>query len=349
MTVDSSTTEGVTQEPIPAAETDTPQPADTSVSDAKATPADSSTADGGEPQSSQEGDKKPTSVLEAVEAALKPDKPAAESPTAKTGKKDQKDDSETEADKDVAEVADEDLPFHKHPRWKAVVAERDEYKAKAAEYESANEAITRLETFMTAQNLTVDELNTAMQIGAWMRNDPQKALEALTPYVRDLLQIAGATLPADLQQAVDEGTISENYAKELAGARSKSVLSQQRIEQTEQRFNQQQTRQHTAALSASASNWERQWSASDPDYAKKAGLVHQTLKLRWLEGDTPRTEQAMIAQCEEVKKAVEAQLRGLMPKKQPASPGPQTGSAGNTQSAAAPKSMLDVINSVVGG
>jgi hypothetical protein len=201
---------------------------------------------------------------------------------------------------------------------------------------------------MTAQSLSVDEFNTLLQVGALMKNDPAKALQAMAPYYNQLLEVTGSVLPVDIQKAVDEGTISENYAAELARSRAQSALSQQRVTQIENRSNEAETSHRLNDLSSTASTWERQWSSSDPDYAKKAELVKQGLELRWRRGDVPRSDAEMREQCEAERKAVEKQLRNLLPKKLPATSGPQSGAAG-THSATPPKTLMEAMTRAVGG
>lgn len=353
MTVAPSPTEGAaepTNAPDPSEEGNTSASAEPSDSDANPSPADSSTADGTPPEGG-EGAKQPDTILGAVEKALESEKSDADSPPAEGKTKDQegdKSDSES-SDKDGGEDDDENLPFHEHPRWKQVVSERDDFKAKAEEYKPAHEAITRVETFLTDNNLTVEEFNQSLQISALMRNDPHKALEALTPYWNTLLQVTGHVLPKDLQEAVEAGTISENYAQEIAKARAGQRLSEQRVEVTEQRSAQQQQSTRHQALQSVASAWEQQWSGSDPDYQKKAPLVREKLELWWSQGKLPQSDVEMRSQLEEAKAAVEKTLRGFMPKKPATTPNPSAGTGGKAAaSAPQPKSVLDVINNVVG-
>lgn len=354
MAVDPSTTEGAAEPVTPTPdEGTTPAPVEPSVSDANPTPADSSTADGTPPEGG-EGDKKPDSLLGAVEAALKPEEPDADSPTADKGEDDPEGKSKSE--KPEGDTDDDKPPFHEHPAWKRVIGERDEYKVKLAEYEPAQEAVTRLQNFLTEKNLTVDEFNTSLQISAAMRNDPHEALRLLTPYFTALQEITGDTLPADVQRALDDGLISETYAQEVARARAGQTIatqqaarSQEQVTQANEREAQAQVAQRQQALSGAATAWERERSAKDPDYAKKASLFRQDLENRWRRGEIPQDEAAMRKQCDEAMQAVETTLRSFIPKKGATTPNPQIGAAGNPATAAQPKSMLDVVNMAAGG
>ena len=348
MTVDSSAAEGaVEQEPDTeaVAESAAPDTTDTSVSesDANQDPADSSTADG-KPEG--EGDTKPESLLEAITEASKPDKPETDSPAVEKGKQDQEDKPDTELSQDDKDKA---LPFHDHPRWKEVVTERDKFKAEAAENEEASTAITRLETFLTEKNLTVEEFNNSLQISALMRNDPHAALQALTPYYQALLEVTGTTLPKDLQDAVEGGTISQNYAQEVAKSRAGQTLATQKVAQTEQRFTQQQATERNQTLSTTASAWETEKSSSDPDYSKKAELVRENLELRWRQGDVPQDAAAMRAQCDSALKAVETRLRTFLPKRSATTPSPTIGAAGNPAPVTPPKTLEEAMERAIGG
>lgn len=354
MPVDPSPTEGAAEPNTPTPdEGTTPAAAESSSSDANQIPADSSTADGDAPESGA-GDKKPKSILDAVDAALEGGKSDADSPTADKGTKDDK--GESDPDKPEGDSEDDKPPFHEHPAWKRVIGQKKEAEAKVAEYEESHQAITRLENFLTEKNLTVEEFNTSLQISAAMRNDPHAALKMLMPYVQALQEVTGTTLPSDIQQALDDGLVSETYARELAQARAGQTLSSQRLARTEQRNTQdrerrerEQTQGRMSALKSAATAWETERSSKDPDYAKKSALFRSELEVRWRRGEVPQDEAAMRKQCDDAMKAVESQLRGFMPKKPQTAPTPSIGAAGTAAPAAKPKSMLDVVNLAVGG
>ena len=188
-----------------------------------------------------------------------------------------------------------------------------------------------------------------LQIGALMRNDPVKALEALTPYYSKLLEVTGTVLPDDIQQAVNTGEITEDYGKQLAKHRAGENIATHRMELQTSRTDASANAQQVEALSTQATTWEKTWAASDPDYEKKAELVRERIELRLLRGDIPSGAKAVVEMCEEEKSKVEAQMRVFMPKQNSLTPSP--GSSGGPSSAAppAPTSLVEAMEQSVAG
>ena len=62
-------------------------------------------------------------------------------------------------------------------------------------------------------------IHARLELTALMKADPFKALEAVTPIYQELQRRAGATLPEDLESAVQTGEITEDRARELARLR----------------------------------------------------------------------------------------------------------------------------------
>ena len=310
----------------------------------------------------EEDAKGPESMFDAVQAALEaPIEGDAASSAAESGKeldadpaKEAKDGAEAdpakdgEADKD----ADELPPFHTHPRWKQLVQERDDLKETVEESAEAVQATDRLATYLTDQNLSVDEFNNLLQIGGLMKNDPAKALEALTPYYNELLKVTGNTLPDDLRTAVDQGLLTEDYASETAKARAAANITQFNSDNRQQLHEAQAQTQQVDGLGEAASEWERKWQASDPDYSKKAIRVQERIELAVLRKELTGASTAaeVVAACEKVKGEVEAELRDLMPKPKAVNANPNAGTGGSGSAAAnAPKSMIEAMEAAIGG
>lgn len=325
------------------------------------TAASSSTADG--TPSETEGDKgakEPESMVEALEKAVEQDKQAAESPPASS--EDQKSEDKPEPAKEAAkegkpEDGDDKLPpFHEHLRWKQVMAERSELKeqivtltAEKEQSAEAVEAIDRLEGYLREHNLTTDEHNTMLHIGALMRNDPVKALEALTPYYSALLEVTGTILPADIQQAVNEGLVTEDYGKQLAKHRAGESIATQQMELQTSQHETATNEQLVDGLSQYATTWEHAWAASDPDYSKKAELVQEGIELRLRQGAQPADQEAIVKMCEEEKSKVEARMRAFMPKTQSITPSPGSSGGPSSLASPAPTTMIEAMEQSVAG
>lgn len=286
-------------------------------------------------------------LLEAVEQALeKPDEGAAAPSPAESDQDTAKADTGAEdAPQDKAEDGDaeEQPPFHEHPRWKQLVSERDDLKAKLEEFTEAGGAIDRLESFLTQQNLSVDEFNNLLVIGGLVKNDPAKALEALTPIYQRVQQSAGVVLSQDLQAAVDQGFVTEDYARQLSQAQAQANQAQFHAQVATQNA---QTEQKTAlvnALSNEATSWETEWKASDPDYSKKADLVREKVELAVFRGDEVGTPEQVRAVCEKAKQEVEATLRATLPKKTEIKSNTPSSTTGGGSAASKPTTLMEAM------
>ena len=360
--------EPVTPDPVDTAGGDTSSAdAPTKIPDAS-DPAISSTADGDDPAKAPDPDpvkdpedaKGPKTILEAVDAALKVDKGDkvssadegsgdAPAESKKPDAKDGEGDAKAEGDKDKPP------PFHEHPRWKAVVAERDDWKGRAEKAEGdvesqkpSLEAIERISGYLDANNLTADEFNNILRIGGFAKNDPLKALEALTPLYNRLLEVTGYTLPPDLKQAVEQGLTTEEYARQTARARGDANIATFQSQTQGQRYEtERNSAKHTAlvqTLGDTASAWEQEWKASDPDYPKKVSLVRREVELAIHLGEIERTPEAVRSMLDEKRKKVEDEIRAFLPKPKAVNTNPTPGGPGGTSTVKKPETLMDAID-----
>ena len=311
--------------------------------DANDDPAASSSADGTEPVEGSEDAKSPKTLLEAVEQVLdKPsDKGEADPSPAKSG---EEADAKAKPEGEEGEGKEgEPPPFHEHPRWKQLVAERDDLKAQIEKSGEDTQAIDRLETYLGDQSLSVDEFNKLLVIGGLMKNDPAKALEALTPYVVALQEITGSVLPADIQQAVTEGRVTEDYGRQLSKARADANIARNQTQVATESVQVEQRTNQVNLLGDEASVWEREWQASDPDYSKKADLVREKVELAILRGEVVQTGEQVRALCQKAKQDVETELRAFVPTKKAVNPNTPNSTTGGVQNASEPKSLLEAM------
>ena len=295
---------------------------------------------------------KPKSMLDAVQAAVDPTKAGA-SPAPQAGsQQDTKpaadgkaDGSKDEESEDLTEDELTRLNERTQKRFRHLSSQVKELNGQIEQIKPDAEVGRQVTEFVAKAGLNTDEVNTGFGIMAAMKGDPFKALEMLEPYVAALQQMTGRVLPADLQQAVDNGQVTEAMAREIAQNRAKASFSTQALEQTRQQTAQERQQQahkaHVDRVSGAVSAFERQWQATDPDYKLKADSVHQGVELRIRRDGFPKDEAAAVQLTKDVIKEVEARFAGLRPALKPLNP--VTG--GNVGSAAkpAPKSMRDVV------
>ena len=179
--------------------------------------------------------------------------------------------------------------FGKHPRWKAMVAARNEYRNEAQsairELDTLRQPANQyglIEQYMTENQLSSAEVTTGFKIMALMKSDPAAAREALIDQLQMLNQFLGHALPPDLQQQVDEGYVTEDVARELAFRRNNDVRVQQQHQATTQQQQEQQAAQQFQAargqMAQAVASWETQIRQGDPDYAQKEPFVVRELQ-----------------------------------------------------------------------
>ncbi len=300
-----------------------------------ANPADSSTVDAPDAN-------KPLDLLSVIKSAVEPVK-APEASSAPEGNAEEPAVAAEAPQADAAPEDDAKLPFHEHPRWKAVLAERDSYREPAERY-------GQITSFMDTHGLLPDEVAEGFEIMALLKSgDPEslsQAREWFDTRLQGLNEMLGAVLPEDLQTRVDEGLIDEESAAELARARAAAALNAKKGEADEARSEQertaaQQTEIATAMVTA-VEGWEQRTKASDPDYAKKAELVETTCRaiISRTGRKAPVNAEEAVALADEALAEVNRQFKSLLPKPRAISPAP---AGTSTTAAKAPSTLREAV------
>lgn len=297
-------------------------------------------------------------MLDAVQAAIKPkeESPASKEPgpPADTATPD----PAAETDADVTFTPDELKGLHAKTRERFVkltsrLANKDKVIAdlqpKVAEFD-------KLLAFQREQNLSNEDLVNTFRIAAMLRNDPKAARAALLPIVQRLNTELGEVIPAELQQRVDQGYLTEEDARALARAGADARLSQQQLVEQRQRADEQRQREatetHVRSTLDAAANWERQQAAKDPDWHLKREAVADGVELAITREATKRgapwfpnaTELAKLS--EDVLKGINERFKRFAPRPQHIDP-PLTNGA-SSRATAAPQNILDIVRAQVG-
>lgn len=311
--------------------------------------------------STDEGVKKP-SQLDAVMKALGRDAGTEASPAAESEDqdKDTPDPDGKAAPADEAQPAalegeDAKLPFARHPRFRQLLTQRNEFKAKATEVEAKLKALEpkaqhfeQLTQYAVAANFTSKDFQDLLHMGRLMKNDPIAFHEAFRGQWAEIEKLVGARLPDDLERKVNDGLMDEESARELARKRGEASLNGERAEritrqtaqEREQAASQAQERQQqelVSNLQSTANRWEAQWKGSDPDYAIKQPLVQEKIELALFK-KPPATAEEALAIFNQAKKEVDEQIKRLRPATAPIRP---TGSGTSVNAKGVPKDPID--------
>jgi len=256
--------------------------------------------------------------------------------------------SEEDEGEKTEEESDANLPFGKHPRFKQIIRERNEYRNMAEEYRPHAEEFQKIESFMERNQLTNEEVAQGFQIMALMKHDPFAAREQLMRHLQVLDQVTGHSgLPQDLQQEVQQGYITEARAREIANLRSRSQFDQQRSalaqQQAEEREQAQRQKAAVEAQRTALNNWEADVSKRDPDYASMKQWVAKELHFLAAQ-QRPQTPEQAVQLAKQAYGNVKDGLRRMRPQRQAIRPGPSSGNTGNTPAASPePQSYLDAV------
>lgn len=306
-----------------------------------ANPAQSSGAD--ETDAKQEGPAELGDVVRRVVEKKQEPEEDSSTPEAKS-------ENEPEAGAEGEEDPDAEVPFHKHPRWQQMKAERDGFKADAEAYQS-------MQSFMQASNLSGEEVATGFDVMALIKKATMGDLEAAEQargwFAERLTvfdEMLGNHLPDDLRQKVEDGFVDEDVAKELAKERAKARNLENlrnrdtQITEAQRQAEAEQARVMEVARSIQA--WEDGIKAKDPDYAtKKAKLVEtQVRALIQQNGTVPQTAEEARVLAESAYAAVNEQLKALLPKPRTVAPSP-TGLSARVSTA--PKSIGEAVRAAL--
>jgi hypothetical protein len=239
-------------------------------------------------------------------------------------------------------------------KYRDTKTENQDLKKKLESTEVDATHYRQLTEFLTVNNINQDEANTLMTIGAMMKNDPQRALQMIQPYVRDLMQVTGNVLPPDLHEQVQQGYMTEAAALELS--RQRALNQQYQLQQQHQSQRQQQedvNRQQRLGsdIQTALAGLESKWRTSDPDYKMKAARVLERVELMWFKAkqtnQLPKSVDEAVQMAERVKKEVDQEIKNFTPQRKTVNPPIDGGTNASTRPA--PRSTLDVINQTVGG
>ncbi|MES3016211.1 MAG: hypothetical protein V4721_00470 [Bacteroidota bacterium] len=294
---------------------DNSEGASTSTDDDYEIPADSSTDGNGDDtnKGDTKEDEKQTRT-DAIANALGESESEGESPASKKSDQDKEAEEEGEKKKD----ADVDSRLDKNPRFQAVIAEKNTLQEKLKQYEPADSTMNDKDRLAT---LHIGESVNRALLG---QANPQDVLAMLAPIVEQLQSAAGLVLPDDLKQAVENGDISEKYARDLAKERASNAAMQNSSEFEKNKQKEEQTRKDNEYLARlndgvkkAVVDWEVIQKAKDPDYALKSSLVYAQINAVALSRKTA----GMLTTPEDAVKIADQALKQVSELLQKAAPG----------------------------
>jgi hypothetical protein len=287
---------------------------------------------------------KPKSLMDAVKERLAADSADGDSPAPeKEGEKEDPEgktdaDKSSEEEKPEGDEAEEEPPFHKHPAWQKQIAKRKELETQLEDLAPKAERFDQMQTMIAENDLSSDEVSAGFNIMALMKGDPTQALEQLKPYYDALLLATGETLPVELNERVDAGQLSEEDARELQRARIAKGEAEQKVRAVEARDSASQQERLGRDMAAGVSEWEADWQAKDPDYARKLPFVLDKIKAMRLDAPPPRNRAEATQMAKDALKQVNDAMKPFQPAKPEIKPTPDGSSVNAAQ---APRNSME--------
>lgn len=275
------------------------------------------------------------SVVEGDDAEAEGDEPevAAEEEAPETeASQAEETDSEEQAEPDDENFSD--APFHNHPRFKKLIAQRNEFRA-------GHEQFQKIQGYLIENGLTGQEAAEGFEVMALLKRDPAAAWAKLKPIVQNLLVVTGNVLPEDLKSRVQRGEITRDAAMEMSQLRAGRQTLTQQQEFERQRQAQLEAHQAQQAVKAEVGSWELAMRSRDPDFDAKYDVIEgQVLRLQRAEG-MPRTPTEAKAQLDRAYQAANQLFASQQPRRP--SVKPVTGGRVAGTPRAEPSSMEEVV------
>jgi hypothetical protein len=330
------------------------------VENAAATPANTQeqakNSDGNAASSSSAEPQKAETMLDAVEAALKPKdaSPASKTPGEAEAKAETDDSNKAEKteEDDLSEDEFKALGEKVQRRIRGFTSKLKAKDEQLAALEPKAKEYDKITTAIRNTGMSNQEVGELLTVGTLMKSgDARGAIERIKPIYEALLKAAGEELPPELQEKVRLGYMTEEDAKALSRASADAQSSKQRLERSEQEkqaAEEKKEREEVVQKTLTAiETWEAAQAKADPDWHQKRQEVSElvdlaiTKKQRELNQPWFPSAEEAVAMSKEALKTVEKRYSRF--KQNPKEQHQVQGDA-SARSKAAPKSMLDVVN-----
>lgn len=259
--------------------------------------AHSSGADDKEPETEE-------SLLNVVQDALDPQEKEEEPVLEADSSSEDVVDTDTEELGELSEEDEEVLkdfknfpPLNKHPRFKQLIEQRNQYRESADEY-------SRITDFMRDNSLSPEDAAEGFRVMALMKANPAEAYKELQSKMQQLADASGINIPKDLRQRVEDGYIDEDSAKELSRARAELNREKQLRESEYNQRLQMQTNQTIDRITEDVTDWEAEIKENDPDYDLKSEEIDDRVRAMVAERGRPTNSEQAIQFAQEAYETV---------------------------------------------
>jgi len=209
-----------------------------------------------------------------------------------------------------------DVPFNTHPRFRSLIAEKNELKETAAKLQLDSDQYAKITDFIDKNNLTSKDSVEGFKIMAAIKNNPDLAYKMLSHHFGNVAKRTGRSLPADIKSRMDDGFLDEAAAKELSQTRAK-LAQVQNLRKADQAKNVQQKEGHQSdMLSSALQTWGEATLAKDVDFGLKQEEFNDRVVALVNERGRPETQSDVLGLVEDAYATVNERFKARQPQPQ---------------------------------
>jgi hypothetical protein len=209
-----------------------------------------------------------------------------------------------------------DVPFNTHPRFRSLIAEKNELKETAAKLQLDSDQYAKITDFIDKNNLTSKDAVEGFKIMAAIKNKPDHAYKMLSHHFGNVSKRTGRSLPSDIKSRMDDGFLDEAAAKELSQTRAK-LAEVQNLRKADQAKNVQQKDGHQSdMLSSALQTWGETTLAKDVDFGLKQEEFNDRVIALVNERGRPETQSDVLGLVEDAYATVNERFKARQPQPQ---------------------------------
>ena len=206
-----------------------------------------------------------------------------------------------------------DVPFNKHPRFRSLVAEKNELKETTAKLQNDSDQYAKITDFIEKNNLTAKDSVEGFKIMAAIKNNPELAYKMLGHHLGNMSKVTGRRLPTDIQNKVDDGFLDEDAARELSQTRAKLARVQNQRKVDHARSRKQQSNYQSDMLTSALQTWGETTLAKDVDFSLKQEEFNDRVVALVNERGQPETQADVLGLVEDAYATVNERFKARQP------------------------------------
>src|SRR5262245_14291046 len=143
-------------------------------------------------------------------------------------------------------------------RVEQLISQRNLARTELDQLRPEAEQHRQLQGYLNHHQLAPDDVNALLSVGAALRRqDYQGFLDGVTPYVIAAQEALGLRVARDLQTQVEDGTLSEDAAREMTRTRHRAMQAEHRLKEQGAQHQTETQQRNVAAVRTAVDQWEQ--------------------------------------------------------------------------------------------